>query len=179
MELSPTAYVILGTLGMRPMSGYDIKGLVDNSTRFFWAASYGQIYPELRRLKAAGLIEGTAEPESGRGRTVYRLTAEGRARLREWLAEEPEAFEMRDEALLKLFFAAASGGRDAPGALAAKRARHEEIVARLRELEPKVADGDRSFQHLVLTYGIECNEWAAQWCERALKALGDEEERAA
>ena len=57
MELNPTSYVILGMLGMRPMCGYEIKALVDGSTRFFWAASYGQIYPELRRLTEAGLIE--------------------------------------------------------------------------------------------------------------------------
>ena len=43
MELSPTAYVILGMLSWWPMSGYDIKATVDKSTRFFWAASYGQI----------------------------------------------------------------------------------------------------------------------------------------
>ena len=52
MELSSTAYVILGMLSWRPMSGYEIKALVDRSTRFFWAASYGQIYPELRKLSA-------------------------------------------------------------------------------------------------------------------------------
>ena len=74
MELSPTAYVILGMLGWRPMSGYEIKSIVDNSTRFFWAASYGQIYPELRRLVAAGLIDGKASPQGGRRRNVYRLT---------------------------------------------------------------------------------------------------------
>jgi PadR family transcriptional regulator AphA len=177
MELSPTAYVILGMLGMRPMSGYDIKRLVDNSTRFFWAASYGQIYPELRRLAGAGLIEGVEEPESGRNRTVHRLTADGRKRLREWLAEDPETFEMRDEALLKLFFAAGSGGRDAASALAAKRRQHESIVERLRDLEPKVAQGDSSFQHLVLSYGIECNEWAAEWCERAIAELAQEQRK--
>ena len=179
MELSPTAYVILGMLGMRPMSGYDIKGLVDNSTRFFWAASYGQIYPELRRLKDGGLIAGATEPGSRRGRTVYRLTAEGRTQLREWLATDPEAFETRDEGLLKLFFAAGSGGRDAAGALAAKREHHERIAERLRELEPKVAESDRGFQYLVLSYGIECNQWAAQWCERAMKTLDDAGRKAA
>ena len=85
MELSPTAYVILGTLGWRPMSGYEIKSIVDKSTRFFWAASYGQIYPELRRLAAAGLIEGKASPQGGRRRNVYRLTPAGRKELRAWL----------------------------------------------------------------------------------------------
>ena len=42
MQPNPTSYVILGMLGLRPMCGYEIKQLVDNSTRFFWAASYGQ-----------------------------------------------------------------------------------------------------------------------------------------
>ena len=50
--------VVLGLLADGPRSGYDIKAIVDRSTRFFWAASYGQIYPELRRLEAEGLIEG-------------------------------------------------------------------------------------------------------------------------
>ena len=43
MELSPTAYVILGMLRLGKRTGYDMKQLVDRSTRFFWAASYGQI----------------------------------------------------------------------------------------------------------------------------------------
>ena len=62
MELSPTAYVILGMVSTTPHSGYEIKALVDNSTRFFWAASYGQIYPELKRLSEAGLVEGSDSP---------------------------------------------------------------------------------------------------------------------
>ncbi len=69
MELSPTAHVILGMLGWRPMSGYEIKSIVDKSTRFFWAASYGQIYPELRRLAGAGLIEGDADPQGAESAT--------------------------------------------------------------------------------------------------------------
>src|SRR6058998_2101805 len=70
MDFSSTAYVILGMLGWRPMSGYEIKSLVDKSTRLFWAASYGQIYPELRRLQAAGLIEGKASPQGGQAQRL-------------------------------------------------------------------------------------------------------------
>ena len=50
--------VILGLLSIGPRSGYEIKAVVDRSTRFFWAASYSQIYPELRRLEREGLVEG-------------------------------------------------------------------------------------------------------------------------
>jgi PadR family transcriptional regulator, regulatory protein AphA len=172
MELSPTAYVILGTLGWRPMSGYEIKSMVDNSTRFFWAASYGQIYPELRRLSEAGLIEGKSSPQGGRKRNVYRLTAAGRRELRAWLATDPQVYEVRDEGLLKLFFAAATGGESAPATLDAMRREHEEILERLKGLE---ADGPpEGFAYLVLRYGIEFHEWIADWCLSTKRALEQE-----
>ena len=161
-ELSPTAYVILGMLAWRPMSGYDIKAIVDHSTRFFWAASYGQIYPELR------LVEGEAEAGSGRRRTAYTLTANGREALRRWLAQEPRTFEQRDEALLKLFFSAAAP-ETAAATLDAKRAYHEDKLKRLREIE---ASGNaEGFTELVLRYGIESSEWMVDWCEREAARL--------
>jgi DNA-binding PadR family transcriptional regulator len=176
MQLSPTAYVILGMLDWRPMSGYEIKSLVDKSTRLFWAASYGQIYPELRSLAAAGLIEGKARPQGGRKRNVYRLTAAGRRELRAWLAADPEVFEMRDEGLLKLFFAA-SRPDSAPGTLEAKRRHHLEIAERLSEIER--TGGPEGFAHLVLRYGIDFNRWIADWCERTRAELEEavEDER--
>jgi PadR family transcriptional regulator AphA len=163
MELSPTAYVILGMLAWRPMSGYDIKATVDHSTRFFWATSYGQIYPELRRLADAGLVEGEATAGSGRRRTGYSLTAVGREALEDWLAQEPHTFEQRDEGLLKLFFAAASPAT-AAGTLDAKRAFHEGKLKQLREIE--ATGKPEGFVHLVLRYGIDSSEWMAAWCER-------------
>src|SRR6478735_12241783 len=97
--------VVLGLLAMRPLSGYDIKAVVDRSTRFFWAASYGQIYPELRRLESDGLVEGEDVPNGGRQRRVYSLTPAGREALVEWLRGPTVTIEYRDESLLRLFFA--------------------------------------------------------------------------
>src|SRR6476646_5987389 len=105
MELNATGKVILGMVAARPRSGYASKQLVDNSARFFWAASYGQIYPELKRLVDARLITGADASQSARQRTVYKLTAKGRRAARNWIATEPQVFELRDEGLLKLFFA--------------------------------------------------------------------------
>src|SRR2546423_9274663 len=67
MRQTAVTPVVLGLLSLGPRSGYDIKTVVDRSTRFFWAASYGQIYPELRRLEEEGLIEGEDAPNGGRG----------------------------------------------------------------------------------------------------------------
>src|ERR1700733_2731524 len=83
--LTTTGPLILGMIALGSQTGYDIKQLVDKSTRNFWAASYGQIYPELRRLEEQGLIEGQSDPRGGRARTVYELTPAGHGALSDWL----------------------------------------------------------------------------------------------
>ena len=172
MELSATAKVILGLLAMRPRSGYEIKGFVDRSTRYFWPASYGQIYPELRRLAEAGLVEGTDSPTGGRQRTIYKLTTAGRHALRDWHAEPAEHFDYRDEGLLKLFFA----GAVAPGR-AAEIARERadeaaEVADELRAVE-QGAEGKDQASYAVLRFGIDFNTFISEWFER--QALAFEE----
>jgi PadR family transcriptional regulator, regulatory protein AphA len=165
MEVSPTGYVVLGILNWRPRTGYEIKQLVDRSTRFFWAASYGQIYPELKRLEKDGLVSGRSDPQGGRKRRVYSLTAKGRGELSAWLERPPETFETRTEGLLKLFFASADEPEGVVRQLREMRRNSEEIVERLREIEHDVADPE-GFRPLCLRYGIEMNEWIAEWCKR-------------
>jgi PadR family transcriptional regulator AphA len=171
MELSATAYVILGMLRHTERSGYEIKQVVDHSTRFFWAASYGQIYPELRKLAKAGLVEGESKPTGGRKRTVYRLTKAGREELRRWLDQPPEVFEMRDEGLLKLFFADAARPGKAIEILEARKRFHEEKLAKLREIEPIVAAQSDPYPYQVLRYGVEFSEWVIDACDRARAEL--------
>jgi PadR family transcriptional regulator, regulatory protein AphA len=174
MELSSTAYVILGLLHKGPKTGYEIKSVVDHSTRFFWAASYGQIYPELRKLAEAGLIEGTSKPSGARKRTEYRLTASGSKELRRWLEIEPAVFELRDEGLLKLFFAGAAPGAAAK-AIEARRDHDEQKLRQLREIEPMAKAAPDSFPHMVLRYGVALSEFSIRWCDEALAELNRED----
>jgi DNA-binding PadR family transcriptional regulator len=106
MRLKPSSYLILGMLSQGKKTGYAIKRAVDRSTRFFWAASLAQVYPELSALERDGYVVSAQEPHGARPRKVYRLTNTGRAALGGWLRSEctPE-FEFRDEGLLRLFFA--------------------------------------------------------------------------
>lgn len=170
MELSPTAYVILGMVSREPRSGYEIKSLVDNSTRFFWAASYGQIYPELKRLAEAGLVEGSDVPRGERKRTVYAITPAGEEALREWLRQAPATFEMREEGLLKLFFSGVLAPEEGAATLRAMREHRLGVAERLRAIEPQAQEKlDRArdpYPLIVLQGGIEFNEWFAEWCER-------------
>lgn len=166
-ELRATAYVILGMVSREPRSGYEIKALVDNTTRFFWAASYGQIYPELKRLAEAGLVEGVDAPRGERKRTVYAITAAGEAELKDWLRQPPQTSELREEGLLKLFFAGALPPEEALPTLRAMRAQRLALIEHLRGFESEAAAKDQDpFPLIVLRAGIEFNEWFADWCGR-------------
>ena len=172
-QLNATAYVILGFVRGEPRSGYEIKALVDNSTRFFWAASYGQIYPELKRLAEAWLIAGKNLPTGGRKRTVYEITADGEEELRAWLRQPPHTFEMRDEGLLKLFFADALPREEALEILRSMKAQRLAMNERLRAIEQLKGEIEDPFPMVVLRGGLEFTEWSAKWCERMEAQLLD------
>jgi DNA-binding PadR family transcriptional regulator len=171
-ELTATGRVILGMIGLGKQTGYDIKALVDKTTRFFWAASYGQIYPELRRLEEQGLVAGRPEPTGARARTVYELTAAGKAALQDWLASDAEPlYEVRDEGMLKLFFSDSLPERRIAN-IRAMRERQERKLAQLRALEEHASQGAEG-PYLTLQLGIGSTECFVNWCvatERRLAA---------
>ena len=173
MSRNAVTPVILGLLSNRPRSGYEIKTVVDRSTRFFWAASYGQIYPELRRLEGEGLIEGEDAPNGDRPRRVYRLTDAGRDALEEWLLGTDTTIELRDESLLRLFFADALPRDRALQLLEGRMRGHEQFLEALRTIDARPGT-DPLFVDLVLHWGIAFNEWGAGWCKEQLQRLSTE-----
>jgi DNA-binding PadR family transcriptional regulator len=160
---SGVAYVILGALRGEPKSGYEIKRLVDKAIRFFWAACFGPIYPELRSLEREGLIEQHGAESDGRRRVLYRLTPAGRSALVEWLRAPATGYELRDEGLLKLFFADALEPADALALVRSIRTERQARLDRLREIE---GGNPAGFPAVVLEYGIEFHEWSIDWCSR-------------
>jgi DNA-binding PadR family transcriptional regulator len=99
--------VLLGLLTIEPMSGYDLGQTIRASIGHFWNESYGQIYPNLKKLAAGGLVTAKTEKQKGKpDRQIYSITPKGRMRLAKWLAVEPQPEVPRNELLLKLFFGA-------------------------------------------------------------------------
>ena len=177
-SLSPTARVILGMLKLGLRTGYDIKKAIDLSTRFFWGASYGQIYPELKRLRESGLVRARSQPRGKVRRTEYTLTKAGEDALREWLTDTDDAiYEVRDEGLLRLFFGDVVSKADVLANLRARREMFELVLARFREIETAArtgfADESQLYPYLALTYGIGMLQWSVDWyaeTERRLEA---------
>ncbi|MGD0707519.1 MAG: PadR family transcriptional regulator [Anaerolineaceae bacterium] len=99
-------YSLLGFLNYGPMTGYDLKKTLDESTQFFWHAELSQIYPELKMLEQKGLITSKTLPQDGRpDKKVYSITPQGREELLAWLSDPiDEVPEIKNQVLLKLFF---------------------------------------------------------------------------
>jgi DNA-binding PadR family transcriptional regulator len=107
IRLTPTSYIVLGLLELAGESTpYALKQGVSGSVGYFWTLQHAQLYTEPERLAKAGYVTETRE-EIGRRRRLYRITDRGRAALAEWRAETTsELAELREPALLKLFFGA-------------------------------------------------------------------------
>ena len=175
--LTPTARVILGMLKLGVPTGYDIKKVIDSSTRFFWTASFGQIYPELKRLQKDGLVRSREEPRGKVKRTVYELTPKGEQALREWLTDSEEVlFEIRDESLLRLFFSDMLSKDEVLANVRMQQQVFELVLARFRDIEVAAREGiaeGLEYPYLALRYGLDFITWARDWyadVERRLEA---------
>jgi PadR family transcriptional regulator AphA len=107
IRLTPTSYIVLGLLEMAGESTpYALKQLVARSVGYFWSLQHAQLYTEPERLAAGGYVTEKRE-ESGRRRRLYSITEKGSRALEDWRTDATtELAELREPALLKLFFGA-------------------------------------------------------------------------
>jgi len=101
---SKTQFAILGALSIQPMSGYEIKKMMAESTNYFWSESNGQIYPTLAKLAKEKLVTIEKQMLGAKIKKIYTLTKTGKTKLQEWLRQDFEYYPPRDELLLKLFY---------------------------------------------------------------------------
>jgi DNA-binding PadR family transcriptional regulator len=176
MRLKPTAYLILGMLDRGIETGYSIKHIVRLSTRFFWAASLAQVYPELAALKNNGYIVSADEPYGARPRKTYSLTEKGRVALKGWLRSDrlPD-LEFRDEGLLRLFFADAVAFGEAFELVKRLRIRAEEMDRSFRaEILPRAETAAGRFPLIAARNGADYFAWRAAWFRDLEKELRHE-----
>lgn len=172
-QLTNTGRVILGMVAEGHSTGYAVKAEIERSTRFYWGASIGGIYPELRRLEEAGFLTRSHDPRGEAPRHAYRLTAAGREALVRWLSEPRERIvEMRNEGLLKLRFA---GLLEPSQRIAVVQRMGRAHAERIEQLEARLEAGhfDDPFHKLTIEYGLGWNRWARDWCEQVSTDLSE------
>jgi DNA-binding PadR family transcriptional regulator len=170
---------ILGILHESPMHGYELRKQLTTKLGAFRAAiSYGSLYPTLRRLQASGWITEGA-PGSGqatdippmtskRGRVVYKITAEGKERFGELLAQTgPETYE--DPAFgIHFAFFARTDQQTRIRILEGRRRKIEERREGLRDVLARAAERLDAYTLELQRHGLEACEREVRWLEELI-----------
>lgn len=165
-------HAILGLLARRPSTGYELTRTFDRSLRTSWHASHSQIYPELARMAAAGLVEVVGH--GARRSKTYGLTPAGHAELRRWLVETEPDRSQRNESGLRLFLTPLLDPTDRRATYRRDLAHVERDLATLHQLR---ADADDAASPEVfapqLDLGIRINHVLQDWLREQIAAVPD------
>jgi DNA-binding PadR family transcriptional regulator len=162
-------YALLGALAAEPRTGYALTKHFQQSLAYAWPASHSQIYPELARLRAQGLI---AQREAGpRGAKVYELTEAGLADVRGWLRTEPSRV-LRSEAALRTFFLWLLEPAEIEAHLQSEAEYARALLADFEEIkaeDPEPRHPKGISYRLALEHGIATARARLEWAEQALR----------
>ncbi|MGW0431251.1 PadR family transcriptional regulator [Micromonospora sp. NPDC003197] len=99
-------HAILGLLSIQPMSGYELKKIIDTSVGHFWTADQSQVYRTLASLVEDGLASRRTVMQAERPNLhLHSVTDRGLAELDKWLASPLQTPPTREPFLARLFFA--------------------------------------------------------------------------
>jgi DNA-binding PadR family transcriptional regulator len=82
-ELEGAVLGVIWSLG--PITSYGVLQRFSASTTRGWSSSTGAIYPAIKRLTRAGLVESTPELQDRRSTRRLAITETGKSALRDWI----------------------------------------------------------------------------------------------
>lgn len=98
----PIKLAILGILGWKPATGYELKKIFEDSSFMYWSGNNNQIYKALTSMESDYLV--TCElihQDNSPSKKVYTITEEGLKELKKWLVSTPEAPEIKKTFLVQ------------------------------------------------------------------------------
>ena len=98
-------YAILGMLSYRPMTGYELKKQMQESSFMYWSGNNNQIYKALVELHGKGLVTNeTIHQEGSPSKKIYTITDAGLADLKKQAQSRPEPPEIKTPFLVQLAY---------------------------------------------------------------------------
>jgi DNA-binding PadR family transcriptional regulator len=166
----------------QPRSGYDVKKTFTTTPMGRFSDSPGSIYPALRRLEQAGLVQGAVDDSRPlRPRKVFRLTRKGQVALERWVSKPVERDDLvrRGEQLMLRF--AFMETLVAPDVvirfLTELRSTIQSYVEELEQHLASAGAGMSLHGRLALEGGIEGHRAHALWSDKALRRIRREVRR--
>lgn len=168
-------YIILGFLMHRDMSGYDMKQWMTHSTSYFYDASFGSIYPALKRLVQKGMVTYEESTGGSKYKKIYKINETGRAYFLEWL-REPMVFEItKQDHLIRIFFyehlpkeRAIANLKDFVGQIEPVA---DKLTREKEEIPQRFNINDVFYGYATMIYGIDYFKFLMGWCRDLIHEL--------
>ncbi|ONI87568.1 PadR family transcriptional regulator [Actinosynnema sp. ALI-1.44] len=175
-------HALLAALLDRELSGYQLTKLFDLAASSFWHASSQQLYAELAKLEADGLLTGHEVVQHGRpNKRVFALTDNGRDELARFTAAPTKPISIRDDLIVKAYAEHAADPsvliKQLEDRLAQSRAKDEFLQSQLARLrdgkseEEYLASAENIGPYLAGTRGRMYLRDEIDWCEWASGVL--------
>lgn len=173
---------ILATLLDGESSGYDLAKTFDSAVANFWMAAPQQLYRELERMEAEGLVEARLVEQTRRpNKRVFDLTAAGRDALVEFTTVEMKAPAIRDGLLVQVQAVDVADADVMLGNIAQRLDLARTRLRRFERLRDHLLGGEaeevflrtspRIGPYLTLRRGLMFERENIDWCDWALGVL--------
>lgn len=172
-----TSFALLGLLGLRSWTAYEIVAQIKRGVHFFWPRSEAHLYAELKRLVERGHASAEIVEGRRRQRTLYTITPEGRVALGEWLGSQPAAPVIEAEGFLRLFLGDQGTTEDLRESLEATAHEARELHAKGKALIDELLHTGGPFPnrlHLVeplATFIAEFYRDLIEWCQQTITEI--------
>lgn len=176
-QLTTTSYAVLAQVAVRPWSTYELAQQRVRYFRYVWPRAESAIYREAKRLASMGLVAGKKEYTGKRARTVYSITSDGKAALREWLGTPISPFSMDFEAMLRVFVLPLGTKDDIIGTLKQVHADAQDMLRFAGEVKQEFIDGINVAQDqvyiraLAVDFFISLLKTVEAWADRSLQEV--------
>jgi DNA-binding PadR family transcriptional regulator len=169
MALAEGDFAVLGFLLLRPMTGYELKAMMDMTIGHFNRPSYGGIYPSLKKLARGGFVSMAQSVGGGKIRKTYRPLPAGKKAFQAWLKIPPEITRGPGPLLTKIFFLGLGGRENARSFSRGIRRSAVERVEWLKRVKAEFQDQADPYQAATWQFGIDyynfLQRWFKQWKE--------------
>ena len=160
--------IILGIILEKDLTGYDIKKIIENSVGVFYRASYGSLYPALKRMETKGYVVSYEECQGGRKKIFYHITDSGKQCFFDWLTTPMEVLAGTKSNLSKVYFGGHLPAEERAKQLQIYEKRSQKYLEELEELEAHLRQVENTeefyYKMSTLYYGISVTKKTIEWC---------------
>ncbi len=175
-------HAILAALAYDEPSGYDLSKAFDATVSSYWTATAQQLYRELEKMEAAGLVVARlVEQEKRPNKRLFSLSDSGRAELHAFTTRSPRPIAIRDELLVQVEAMELGDPGSIYMHVEEKRAASVKKLGRYKKTrafllqerteEDYLATSKSIGPYLTLTRGILFEEENIRWCTYVLDVL--------